>query len=464
MNPRAAILCVTATAVLAGCGLMRPTDPYAPIAVARYDPGHRGPLPGRGAVIDTAVSDSLTLDKCIAATLAGNPDLHAAIAEIDAAEARVRQARAALLPTLRIESSYERYSDPLRILPPHGAGEPGVFGDRLGRAEAVVLVPLLRGGRSLDGMRAAVHARDMQHWQTGRLRDELVFAVAQLYHTIHGLGKRAQSVQQSIEAMEAQRRRVAAMLEAKKAARVDLLRTDVRVAELQRRLLVVRNEQAALRARLGSLMAADIAGRPLASTAQIDTSALDTDRDTLYEQALRNRGDYLAARQQLEAQARRVDIARGALLPSLSAQAGYGIRSDLSGEYEPGGSAGVSLSIPLFEGGGNAAKVDEERALLAAWQKRMEALRLRINAEIETAMLDIVTARERLVSARSAIKAAEEGLRIENVKYEQGKGTISEVLDAQAELLAARTDRDEAVTALRIAHAQLHLVTGGYTR
>ena len=46
-------------------------------------------------------------------------------------------------------------------------------------------------------------------------------------------------------------------------------------------------------------------------------------------------------------------------MPSLSAKAGYGIRSDFAGEYEWEGLAGVTLSIPLFEGGRNAAKVDE---------------------------------------------------------------------------------------------------------
>lgn len=452
--------CAIVLFFLSGCALLRRTEPYAPVRIsgtAQKTPESRHDK----TPIDMAATDSLTLDACISATLTNNPDLQAAIAETNAAEARQRQARSALLPSLRVESGYEHYSDRQRILPPHGGGEPGVFSDRLGRAEAVVSVPLFAGGRFINGMRAAAHAREAQQWQSGRLRDELVFGVARLYHSIQGLDKRALSLEQSLEAMRAQRRRVAAMLEAKKAARVDLLRTDVRVAELERRLLVVRNEQAALRARLGSLMAADITHRPFAYQEMVDTSALVVDKDTILAQALQNRGDYQAARQQCEAQARRVDIARGAFLPVLSAKAGYGIRSDLAGEHELGGSTGIGLSIPLVEGGRHAAKADEERALLAARQERMEALRSRIGAEIETAMLDIASARERLASARAAIKAAEEGLRIENVKYEQGKGTISEVFDAQAELLATQTDRDEAAGALLIALAQLRFVTGG---
>lgn len=458
-----ALCCAAVCTLLNGCALLRPTDPYARVEISGI--ATKDTENGQGTTpVGKVAGDSLTLDEGISATRAGNPDLHAARAETDAAAARVRQARSALLPSLGVHAGYEHYSDPQRILPPHGGGDPGVFADRLGRAEAVVSLPLFTGGRSLNGMRVAVHAREAQQLRSERLDEELVFTVSLLYHTIHGLDKRVQAFEQSIEAMQAQRRRVAAMLEAKKAARVDVLRTDVRVAQLHRQLLAVRNERAALRTRLASLMAADIAGRPLAPFSAVDSTPPNIDRDTLLVQALRNRGDFLAAREQLEAQARRVDIARGAFVPALSAKAGYGVRSDLSGDYEPGGSVGVTLSIPLFEGGRNGAKVAEERALLSARQSRMESLRLRIDAEIESALHDIASARRQLASARTAIEAAREGLRIEKIKYEQGKGTISEVLDAQAELLVAQTDRDEAGAALLIALARLHFVTGGHDR
>lgn len=446
-----------------GCALMRPTDPYAAVAIPER-PENKTDAPLRQSTnLPPDDIDSLTLDQCIETALANNPDIQAALHELDAAHARYRQARSALLPSLRIESGYDRYTNDQRVLSPQGAGDAGVFSDQLLRAEAVLTVPLFSGGRTYNDLRAADHERRAQEYRTQLRSDDLVFAVSRLYYTILGFEKRIQSVQQSIEAIESHQRRVESMIEAKKAARVDLLRTNARLANLQQNMLILRNEHATLRRQLAATMATDIGSQPLAMRAPVDT-LLTLHSDTIVEHALGSRGDYRAAREQLEAQARRVDIARGAFAPTLAAKSGYGIRSDMDGSYEPGGSAGLSLSMPLFEGGQNAAKLAEQRANMAAQQNGLKALQLRIGVEIKAVVMDIEAARERMETARVEIEAAKEGLRIENVKYEQGKGTISDVLVAQADLLQAETNLDEAFTAYAIAHARLQLVSGGLSQ
>ncbi len=450
--------------LVCGCPLLWPTDTCAQPLAAGQSTEQAANLTNTSYGVTQRHADSLTLDECIAAALKNNPDLQAAADELHAAHARYKQARSKLLPSVRIESGYERYSDKQRILQPHGTGESGVFSDQLGRADAVLAMPLFSGRRALNGMRAASHTHKAQEHHTQRQRDELTFAVSRLFYTILNLEKQTLSIQQSIEAMESHQQRVTAMIEAKKAAQVDLLRTNVRLANVRQQMLVVRNQLAAHRTQLAAAMVVDIGAQPLVTHVLADTSGASSIPDSLYEHALRTRTDYLAAQELLEAQARRVDIARGAFAPSISAKAGYGIRTDMAGEYEPGGTAGLSLSLPLFEGGRNAAGLQEERAILEAQKNRMHALRLRIATEIETVVLDISAARERIEIARMGIEAAKEGLRIEKIKYEQGKGTISEMLDAQAELLEAETNHDQAYGALLIACAQLQLASGGFTK
>ncbi len=457
--------CFTLLILLAcGCPLLWPTDTCAQPLAAGQSTKQAAHLTDTSYGVTQRHADSLSLDECIAAALKNNPDVRAAADELHAAHARYKQARAKLLPSVRIESGYERYGNNRRVLQPRETGEAGVFSDQLGRADAVLAMPLFSGGRAFNGMRAASHAHKAQEYHAQRQRNELTFAVSRLFYTICNLEKRTLSIQQSIEAMESHQQRVRAMIEAKKAAQVDLLRTNVRLADVRQQMLVVRNQLATHRTQLAAAMVVDIGARPLATHVPADTPDARSIPDSLYEHALGARADYLAADELLEAQARRVDIARGAFAPSISAQAGYGIRTDMAGEYEPGGSAGLSLSVPLFEGGRNGAGLQEKRAMLDAQQNRMHALRLRIATEIETVVLNINAARERIEIARMGIEAAKEGLRIEKIKYEQGKGTISEVLDAQAELLEAQTNYDEAYGALLIACAQLQLATGGFTK
>ena len=72
----------------------------------------------------------------------------------------------------------------------------------------------------------------------------------------------------------------------------------------------------------------------------------------------------------------------------------------------------------------------------------------------------MVSAQGRLEVVRSAVAQARESLRIEQQQYGLGKGTIVDVLDAQAALLEAETTYVRVQAQRRIATAQLQLATG----
>jgi outer membrane protein TolC len=55
-------------------------------------------------------------------------------------------------------------------------------------------------------------------------------------------------------------------------------------------------------------------------------------------------------------------------------------------------------------------------------------------------MLDLKTARERISVTKDVVGQAEENLRIDRVRYSEGVGTATEVLDAVALLTIAETN------------------------
>jgi outer membrane protein TolC len=95
-----------------------------------------------------------------------------------------------------------------------------------------------------------------------------------------------------------------------------------------------------------------------------------------------------------------------------------------------------------------------------AAQQRLQRLELQMRLEIETAIAEISSASQRLQATGTAILQARESWRIEQQKYELGKGTIVDVLDAQAALLESQTTHYRVQALLRIAAAQLQLATG----
>jgi outer membrane protein TolC len=119
------------------------------------------------------------------------------------------------------------------------------------------------------------------------------------------------------------------------------------------------------------------------------------------------------------------------------------------------------LDLPIFEGGRIEARVRQERARLSAEQERLRRLELQIRLDVETAILNIGSSAQRVEATGKAIDQAEESLRIEREKYDLGRGSITDVLDAQSALLDSQTNYYLALADYSTASAQLKLAVGG---
>mgnify|MGYP000064831173 FL=1 len=442
-----------------GCAVLQPTDPYAPVFHPRSflsSSPAKTPEPMKPDV----AGEPLTLDRCIEVALANNPELAATGREVSASGFRVDQARAQRWPSVSAESGYSRFLDPQRLVQARFNGEPGLFDENLGRTDFTIRMPLFTGGRIINEIAAAELVRQAEENRLARTGEELVFNVSSFFYAILGERKVIQSLEFSVGAMEEHLKRVNALLAAQKAARVDLLRTEVRLADLRQSLVKEQNVLALQKRVLAGLMGLDYDTERFGVEGKLTFEEVSLDAGVLTAEALDDRPDYLAARSRLEAQARRVDVARAGHLPTVSVVANYGLRTDLSEHDEDTGNVGVAATFPLFEGGRVMARVEEERANLAAAQERLRKLELQIRQEVETAVLEVRSSSERVRALAKAIDQGRESLRIERQKYDLGLGSITDVLDAQSALLQAETNTYRAMADFRLALARLDLATG----
>ena len=305
-----------------------------------------------------------------------------------------------------------------------------------------------------------------------RTREELVFNVSSVFYGILAQRRVIESLEFSGKALREHLERVQDLVAAQKAARVDQLRTEVRLADLDQRLALERNVLAIQLRILANLLGVE--GRQRLDPAgglNMTTPTLD-DADLVVGQALATRPDYLAARAALEAQAKSVDTARAGHWPTVALQGSYGGRWAADPTDQPSGvdsaddvgRIGIVVDVPLFEGGRIDAKVREQRAKLGAARERLRKLALQVRLDIEAATLNIASAGERVAATEKAIEQAKESLRIEREKYDLGKGSITDVLDAQSALLDSQTTYYQALADRNIAVAQLKLATGEQSR
>jgi len=432
---------------------------------------------------------SVTLDECIEIARRNNPGLLSGNWDIQTAAAQRTQAASARWPQFTTNESWRNYLQEQRLQATRANQEPGLFSTGILSADLNLKMPLFTGGQIRSDITAAEFQVLAAQNRLARTWEELIFNISSAFYNILAQRKVVESLRFSRNAMVKQRQRVLDMMSVDKAARVDVLRTEVRLADLEQRLV---REQAVLdiqRRLLTTLLGVDLAAGPVQVQGELTLRGSAPDLNGALAMAFAERGDYRAALASLDAQAMKVNSARAARWPKLSLDGTFGMRAATGigdngiiytdrvnynttqsqhGGYIwpypeyilPVGSVALVAEYPLFTGGKIASQIDEQEAKLASAQAALRKLALQIRLDVETALLNVSSTRQRADAMRKAIEQSKESYRIEEQKYEVGKGTITDVLDAQAAMLDAETNYYKVVADYNIAVAQLGLATG----
>jgi TolC family type I secretion outer membrane protein len=164
-----------------------------------------------------------------------------------------------------------------------------------------------------------------------------------------------------------------------------------------------------------------------------------------------------AARFGVDAARSEIDTALAVLKPRLN------LRGDASYVDDPGDvndwqsefSIGAVLSVPLYQGGGEYARIRQTRQILTEEQFNLQAARRDVEEEISAAWQALLTARARLAARARQVEAA--SLALAGVQQEAriGSRTVLDILDAEQELFEAEVaatvaERDAVVAAYQI--------------
>lgn len=454
-----------------GCAVFTPTDPYEGISsrTPAVMSAEKLPSETQTVALPQSMDREITLAQALDLAVANNPGLAAASFDADAALAGSQAAQGALWPVISAQAGYARHLDDQRLVPAHTSGELGTYGNELFSGDLLVRAPLFMGGKRVNASRAADLMHQSATHDLARTREELVFNVSSVFYAILAQKSLIHSLEFSATTLEGHLKRINDMIDAQKAAMVDRLRTEVRLSSVKTALVRENNVLKIQYRLLATLMGIKAMGNEFRITGTLKPSIPATaSSENLTQTALKNRPDYLSARKKLEAQARQVDIARAGHSPDIWLIGAYGGRwAAGSAEQPPGaddsedvGSVGITVEIPLFEGGQTRARISEERAKLAAVQKRLQNQEFQIRLEVETAFANMTSASERVSATEKAVEQGKESLRIEQEKYELGRGAILDVLDAQSALLETETNYYQAMADVNVAIAQLRLATG----
>lgn len=426
----------------------------ATLLSARENPESRDP--GRNLL------GKLTLKQCLEIGLEKSPDIVRGQWNVSASQAEKDIARGSLWPEVRLVGDYAHYREK-RLIPPRREGTIEVMGfaEDLLSGDIVLTMPLYTGGRLRNLVDSAEFTSQAARQSLLWGRSELAFTISSLFYSILGQQEVINSLVFSRKALEQHHKQAEELLAAQKVARVDLLRTEVRLADIEQQLLHERNVLNIQRFSLASLLGLETCEAPLEIEGEL--VRIDGTRNPIRKAVATfvNRRDYQSLLAKVNAQREVLRAAGAAHLPEVSFRASYGNRLALDGnDTNEVGEVGIHVNLPLFTGGRIHATVRRESSRLKALEESLRKLRLRIRLEVEAATENVESNWARFVVMEKAVVQAKESLRVEREKYGFSKGTVTDVLDAQSALLHSQMNYYRVLAACHRALAQYHLAVG----
>jgi outer membrane protein TolC len=203
--------------------------------------------------------------------------------------------------------------------------------------------------------------------------------------------------------------------------------------------------------------------QPVAGQARTDATAQLLQ---LYDEALRNRPELSAIREQVLVLSNKARFERAGLLPRLEAfaQATYANPNPrvLPPEDDFRGSwlAGVRLSWLISDVPSANLRSRALEAQSAAASNDRSALIDRIQVEVDAAAHAVDDAILALHTTQRGLDAAEESYRVRRLSFQNGRSTSVELLDAETDLTRARLERLDAEVDTRVATARLDYAVG----
>ncbi len=261
---------------------------------------------------------------------------------------------------------------------------------------------------------------------------------------------------------------VEGMVRAGTASEFDLLTAQVEVENLRPALIEARNRLALDRNRLKRAVALPLEAELVLtdSLEPPETVDLPAEDELPAERALQERADVEAQRLAVDLYRQNVAAERGAGLPSFDLVAGLTRRAS-SQELFPGeedftqsATAGLSVSLPLFDGRARSGRVQQAEAAVDRESFRLRRLEDDVRLEVQQARQDLGAARELIAASRTNVRRAERALEMARTRFRTGVSPQLELSEAELGATRARTNYAEALHAFHVARARFAAAMG----
>ena len=403
----------------------------------------------------------LTLRDAIQKALQANLSVLVADTRVEEAEGtRVRRLSAALLPRVRVQSYANLQNRNLRAFGISFPGTPEVVGPfsnydfRFSAEQNIVDLQSYRGWKASERV---VEAGKLDYQDA---RDLIIRSVAGLYLNAQSAAARVDAAQSRGTASDILYKLAKDRHDAGTATGVDVLRSQVQLANDKQALLVARNQykQSLL------VLARNLGMRPstpldLAEPLKYQPLA-EPQAEGLVPSALLARADYLSLASQRQGLVEQQRASHARYFPKLSINGNYGGLGRSVGSVQGTGIIQGQVDFTVFDRD-RSGEAQELASRVKRVDDQIADLRRGIEEEIHEALLNLKSATEEVAVAKDGQDLAQRELELAQDRFQSGTTNNVEVVTAQDELARAQENYILAVSSHVDAKFALARAVGG---
>lgn len=246
-------------------------------------------------------------------------------------------------------------------------------------------------------------------------------------------------------------------------AKVDVLSSDVSLANAKTTAITADNNVAVAESNLNNILGLPLETKLNLADHQLPFDTYNISLQEATDYAMKYRPEVLQAAIAVQEAERNIDIADAGNKPTVAITGG----NDWADNTFPGIDANkrswkvaAGVTYNFYDGGATQAKVNQAKQDLLVARETEQKTREAVQLEVKQAYLNIRSAAQKVEETQTVVDQARENYRIQNIRYQAGVGINLDVLDAQLSLNEAQVNHIQALYDYNVGIAKLEQVMG----
>jgi outer membrane protein len=390
-------------------------------------------------------TDTLTLVSAVMEVVASHPMVQEAKEALNAADSKIGIAKSGYLPTLNFSASYVYlYPDPAI---PFGGMNFQLYPENNWDLALNLNVNIYDFGRTSNRVKLEQEGKNITEHSMESVKQQLTFKTVSTYYLLLYLEEALTIKDQEIKILKDHYDFVKKRAETGSATDYEVLSTQVRLSYIESQKLDLKASWETQSSVLNLLL-----GKPEKTVNKlsnvININPILENQDSVISEALQNRSDMLMALENEKLADTRIQIAQKEYNPSLHAFASGGYKNgypdfvnpDAINNLEKNLSAGIGLSMPLYNASRTKNSVSIAKSGYLTSQFETENLRRKIVGEVVDYYQKVDASLKKIDQYRLQLEQAQKSFNLAQVSFSAGVITNLDLLDATNVLAQSQLD------------------------